>query len=137
LTNNTAFALANRFTKYRANAYATYTFDSGPLKSLAIGGGVNLVGASKIGNGATGFDYLWSDPYYLLTGHLSYTTRIFNQSIKWQVNVKNLLNESDPVATSIGTFREKGIAANPAFYVENNYRYNDPRQIIVSASVAF
>jgi outer membrane receptor protein involved in Fe transport len=137
LLNNTSFALVNRFTKYRGNIYATYTFDGGMLKGLAVGGGANFVGPSKIGNAASAFDYFWSDSYYLLSGHVSFTTKIFDKSIKWQLNVKNLLNESDPVDTSYVAYRERGASTNPITYVPGNYRYNDPRQIILTASVKF
>jgi outer membrane receptor for monomeric catechols len=107
------------------------------LNGLAVGGGANFVGPSKVGNAASAFDYFWSDPYYLLSAHVSFTTKIFDKSVKWQLNAKNLLNESDPVTTGYTAYREGGANANPITYVPGNYRYNDPRQIILTASVKF
>lgn len=137
LQNNASFALVQRFTKYRANFYATYTFDHGPLKGLGIGGGANFVGPSKIGNGATAFDYFWSDAYYLVSGHVSYTTKFFNQTVKWQLNVKNILDEDDPVNLAYAAYRQKGLSSNPIVYLPSTYRYNDPRQFTLSATVKF
>jgi outer membrane receptor protein involved in Fe transport len=137
LKNNETFAVVNRFTKYRGNIYATYTFRNGRFNGVAVGAGANVVGPQKVGSAATPFDYLWADSYYLVSAHVSFSTKILEKPVKWQINVKNLFNEDDPVATSFGGYREKGVSSNPIHYIPNAYRYNDPREIILSATVKF
>lgn len=135
LRNNTTFATVNNFTKYRVNLYATYTAPQGKLRGFAAGAGTNIVGPTKIGAGATAFDYIHSDPFFLVTGHLAYTIPWRGYEVKLQLNVTNLLDHEDPVATGTGTYRVLGLAANPAVYAENAYRFNNPRQFVFSASL--
>ena len=137
LQNNASFALVNGFTKYRANIYGTYTFDTGPMRGLAVGLGGNFVGPSKIGTRASSFDYFWSDSYFLLSGHVSYEAKIFKHDVKLQLNVRNILDQDDPVNTSVGAYHEKGISSNPVVYIPNAYRYNDPREYILTVSTTF
>jgi outer membrane receptor protein involved in Fe transport len=137
LKTNSAFALKDGFTKYRANIYATYTFRGGALDGLAVGAGGNYVGPAKVGAGATAFDYLWTEPFYLVSAHASFTTKLYGKVVKWQLNVKNLLDERDLVTRNFGGYRQNGVSANPIFYAPNVLRYNDPRQFILSASVKF
>jgi outer membrane receptor protein involved in Fe transport len=137
LANNTTFAVPNGLTKYRANLYGTYSFYSGKLNGFAFGGGTNVVGPAKVGSGLTAFNYLYSDPFFLLSSHVSYTTQVGKATLKLQLNVNNMLNESDPVATSFAAYRQSGVTANTPTFVPAAYRYNDPRQFILSATVTF
>lgn len=137
LQNNTTLATVNNFTKYRANLYATYSVYQGNLKGLAFGGGTNFVGPAKVGSGLTAFDYLYAKSYHLLTAHVSYTTMLWKKQVRWQLNVNNLLDERDPVATSFGNYRVGGLATNPNNFAPNAFRFNDPRQAILSATVSF
>jgi outer membrane receptor for monomeric catechols len=137
LANNATFATANNFTKYRANFYGTYSFYRGKLKGLSIGGGTNLVGPAKVGSGATPFNYLYADSYFLLSSNISYNVPLGRRSLRLQVNVNNILDEDEPVTTTFGAYRVGGIAANPPTFAPNGFRLHDPRQFIFSATMTF
>jgi outer membrane receptor protein involved in Fe transport len=137
LRNNANLATSNGFTKYRANFYGTYTFNRGTLKGLAAGTGINYVGPSKIGVKASSFDYFYSQSYYLLSGHVAYNFKFRKRDLSVQLNVTNLLDEDEVVNTSSLVYRLNGVTANPANYVPGNFRFQDPRKIVVSATMKF
>lgn len=137
LLNNATFAIANGTYKYRANVYGTYTFEREPLRGVAVGLGANFVGPAKVGSGVSAFDYKYSESYFLVSGNIQYRTRLLQRPLVLQLNVNNLLDRDDLIATTYGTYRAGGVAANPAFYAPNAFRYLDPRQFIFSASLKF
>jgi outer membrane receptor protein involved in Fe transport len=137
LRNNASFATTSGFTKYRANFYGTYSFLEGSLKGLSVGGGTNIVGPAKVGSGSTAYDYLYADSYYLLTLNASYSMKIRKARVQFQINVNNLLDEDDTVTTAFASYRQDGQATNPLMYVPSRFRYHNPRQLILSASVSF
>lgn len=137
LANNATFATINNFTKYRANLYATYSHYAGSLKGLAYGAGANVVGPAKVGSGATAFDYLYADSYYLVSGHIAYTLNFAKTQWRFQLNVSNALDQRDPIATSFGNYKVQGVAANPNNFAANGFRFSDPRQLILSTTVKF
>jgi len=137
LQNNTTFATVNNFTKYRANFYGTYSFYDGSFKGLAIGAGTNVVGPAKVGSGQTAFDYLYSESYFLLSGHISYTLPLGKSQLRVQLNVSNILDQKDPVITSYGTYQVGGDKTATKYFAPNGFRFNNPRQFILSATVTF
>jgi hypothetical protein len=137
LKNNTTGARVNNFTKYRINLYGNYTFHEGALKGFAAGAGTNIVGPAKVGAGATAFDYLYSESYYLVSANLSYSMKLSDMRLKFQLNVSNLLDEDDLVTRSFAGYRQGGSNANPIYYVPSAFRYQNPRQFVLSATLSF
>src|SRR5690606_20786161 len=115
----------------------SYTFHDGALEGFSIGGGTNIVGPAKVGAGATAFDYLYSDSYYLLSANLSYTMKLSDMRLKFQLNVSNLLDEDDLVTRSFAGSRVGGLSSNPTTYVASAFRYQNPRQFVLSATLSF
>jgi hypothetical protein len=91
--------------KYRANIYGNYTFQSGPLKNVAFGGGANLYGRRLIGNPAgLPFNYIYNDSYYVVAGTVSYSLKVRNLPVRISLNVDNLLDNKDPQYTGVAGF---------------------------------
>jgi outer membrane receptor for monomeric catechols len=137
LANNATFALVNNFTRYRANVYATYSFFNDRLRGVTVGGGVNVVGPAKVGSAATPFEYLYSNSYYLVSAHVSYTRNIGKTQWRFQANISNALDQDDPIITNYTNYKVQGVTANPDGFVPNGFRINDPRQLIFSTTVRF
>jgi len=133
--------------KYQSNIYATYSFREGFLKDFELGGGGNFRGKNKISNYLVGdaSQSLYSPAYNVLTAHVSYRHKFSKRvTARFQLNVKNLLNEDSYVLISqdgnggaYGTYRVGNISTNPLLQTVNYYKQQDPRQFIFSTSFEF
>jgi len=122
----------NQSMKYRANFFNNYTFTSGPLKHLSIGGGVNLFGPQVIGN-VTGqpFNYIYQKEYLLGSADIIYSNRIGKCHYKLQVNVTNLFNNKTLLYQNV--LRPAGVS----FDEPNAFYYIDPRKAVFSTTFEF
>lgn len=124
--------------KYTANIYATYTFRNEGLKGFGLGGGVNFRGKTKIGNTlASAYDYLYSDPYELVSTHVSYTRKIGKVNARLQLNVSNLFDNDDLVFTSYQNYRTGGLASQPLNRIPGDFTYLAPRRFVLTATFGF
>lgn len=141
---NTITALApgtslNNTYKYTGNLYATYTFNEGMLKNFSVGGGGNFRGRAKVASTTTNaYDYLYTDEYFILAAHATYRHRVANgYTIRYQLNIANLLDSDKALYTNYGTFRVGNIGTNPLLQVPNNIRMPDPRKFTLQATLDF
>jgi outer membrane receptor protein involved in Fe transport len=123
---------------YTANAYATYSFYEGALKNFSFGVGGNWRGKSKIGAQSTDpFDYIYSNDYYLLTAHASYSHKIGKVNVRFQLNVSNVLDNKDVVYLSTLAYRKNGLSTNPVQTTGGAFRWQDPRKFTFSTTLEF
>ncbi|MDO8543028.1 MAG: hypothetical protein Q7S40_21495 [Opitutaceae bacterium] len=125
---------ANGTPKYTANFFGNYTFQSGPVKGLRIGGGANFYGHRLIGNlgntTADAFRYVYAAEYYLVTAQLGYNFRLGERiPVQLLLNVNNLLDHDDPIYYGLSTF--SGVQ------YKNGYSYSAPRSATLSATFKF
>ncbi len=107
--------LGNR--KHKFSVLARYSFDRGPLQGLYGGAGYRYQSKAP-----TGFDtnskLLYSEPQGETDAFLGYRLRrtigFFRKGLSLQLNVKNLLDETDPRIT---TWREDGVRVSRALIV--------------------
>ncbi len=121
--------------KYTANLYTNYTVGGdGALKGLGIGGGVQLRGRRLVVNAPTSpFDYLYADSYYLVTGSLSYRLKVWNQPLRLQLNVSNLLDEELVQPTRYNNYTVNGVTR----FVPDRYYIQPPRRWTLTATYTF
>lgn len=136
LNSLTPGATTNRTHKYTSNLYGTYTFRDGALKNLAVGLGGNFRGKAKVGNtAASAYEYLYSDSYYILSGHLGYERKFGKVNAKFQLNVSNILDNGDVIIASYGDFKANN--AGTAVRIPNEFRYIDPRRFTLSVNLTY
>lgn len=130
--------------KYTANIYATYSFNEGALKGFDAGLGANVRGKNKVDVAFNDpYHFLYSPAYYTVAAHVSYGFKLSNDiQVRLQLNVKNLLDDDTLVLTSqdsnaYGTYRVGGFPTNPQAQVTNRFKFQEPRQFIVSATFEF
>lgn len=95
--------LGNR--KHKFNVFTRYTFSRGPLKGLAVGGGYRYQGKAPTQIGANEVLF-YSEPQGDTDAFLSYRFRVprfFKGPINVQLNVRNVLDETDPRITTWNT----------------------------------
>ena len=138
LSNLVTGAISNGTYKYTSNVYGTYTFHNGALKNFSTGLGANIRGKAKIGNTtASPYDYLYSNNYSVLSGHLAYEKHFGKIDAIFQLNVYNVLDNRDLVTTSYADYRVLGLSANPATRLANAFRYLDPRKFTFSTTFTY
>lgn len=114
------------------NIYTTYSFREGRLKGFSLGGGANYRGKQVIGNRANQpFNYLYANPYTIVSAHTSYDLRFGKVRTRLQLNVSNVLNEMDVVYTA---YTSNAIAGGD---VPNTFRYQTPRRYSFTATFNF
>ena len=114
------------------NIYTTYAFREGRLKSLSVGGGANSRGKQVVGNRANDpFNYLYANPYTLVSAHTSYDLRFGKVRTRLQVNVSNLLDEDEVVYIAYSANAAAGGD------VPNTFRYQAPRKFSFTATFNF
>lgn len=124
--------------KYTGNIYGTYTVRDGSWKGLSLGIGANFRGESKISNTlASPFEYIYSDSYFIVSGHMGYTRRFGKVTGKFQVNVSNLLDEDKLIFNATQDYRAGGLSSNPLIRTPSQFRYLDPRRITFTATFDF
>lgn len=126
-------ALNNTFA-YTANLFTNYAFKTGALKNFTVGGGVNFRGRRLITNGpASSFDYLYANPYQLVTLTAGYRLRILGKDTRFQLNVSNALDDEFKRYTTYGNFTVNGVTA----FQPNRYKIQDPRRLALTTTVRF
>jgi len=77
------------------------------------------------------FNYLYANPYTLVSAHSSYELRFRKVRARLQLNVSNLLDESDVVYIA---YTSNAAAGGD---VPNTFRYQTPRKYSLSATLNF
>jgi outer membrane receptor for monomeric catechols len=119
--------LGNR--KHKFNVFTRYTFSRGPLKGLAVGGGYRYHGKAPTQLGADE-QLFYSEPHGDTDAFLSYRFRVprfFKGPVSVQLNVRNVLDETDPRIT---TWNAEGTRVRSVYVVE-------PRSWRLSANFDF
>jgi hypothetical protein len=167
LAGLTTGTLENGRERHRINANARYRFSQGMLRGLAVFGGFQYRGHQKSGsydtrlkfgipdnvnptarqNAIAAFDYLWAAPNWKHTIEIgsSYSRRIGNYNWRFQINVKNLLDNLDPIWGRSGPAGSAyNVVATNAFNAGNprtQFLYSfvnpDPRKITFTTTVSF
>jgi hypothetical protein len=129
----------NNTYKYTGNVYATYTFNEGRWKNVAIGMGGNFRGKAKVASSTTNsYDYRFANAYAVLAAHANYRHRINNKyTLRYQLNVSNLLNSDKAIYNNFGTFRVGGNSANPIVQIPSTVRMPDPRKATLQTTLEF
>lgn len=117
--------------RHKANLLTRYTFSDGPVKGLYVGGAVRYAGATDLGFGTDtsgNIIRLIGDPKVNLDGFLGYTFQKFwgLQRLSFQLNVKNVLNNTDYIITrrnSNGTIRDVVYPQPRLWRVTANYSF--------------
>ena len=126
----------NHTPDYTANFYGTYTFYNGPLKNFAFGLGANIRGKAKIGSKLDdAYDYYYSDSYYLLSGHIAWQKKVGKVTLRFQLNVSNILDNDDIIFMTYKDYTPRGGSA--LVRLPFQYRYLDPRRFIFSTTISF
>ncbi len=113
---------------YTANVFGNYSFSSGRLKGISLGGGASFVGRRIIGNQVTNaFDYIKAPAYYSVTASAGYSFKVRNKNVRLQLNVNNLLDLDQPFYTGIRTLNGRNY--------RDGFYYFEPRKFILSTSV--
>jgi outer membrane receptor protein involved in Fe transport len=114
------------------NIYTTYSFREGRLKGFSIGGGANYRGRQVVGNVTNQpFNYLYANPYTIVSAHTSYELRFRKIRTRLQLNVSNLLDEQEVVYTAYASNAAAGGD------VPNTFRYQAPRKYSLTATFNF
>jgi outer membrane receptor for ferric coprogen and ferric-rhodotorulic acid len=148
----------NRVPRYSANLFTDYTFRSGPLKDVRIGGGVNYRGRQGIAyrgsdtivdpsNPAVAiddpkvdaYDVLYIPAYTTATAVLGYNLKL-SKKLRMQVTLKidNLFDYDKPIYTGSvlrppgGDITSPARVATPTFFT-----WVKPRQITLSTALRF
>ncbi len=120
----------NGLQDYTANIFANYTFHTGRLKNVRLGGGANFIGRTIVGNVAgRPYDYVYRPGYSLVSAVAGYSFQW--RDLRWdvQLNVSNLFNEDQPVFLDTTIFQGQTVYAN-FFSLE-------PRRTTLTATVRF
>ncbi len=115
---------------YRANIFGNYTFRTGALKGLGLGGGMQFFGERLIGNKiGEPYNYVYADAYQVASASVSYPFTWNDRKITVQLNVVNLLDYDDPIFATVAV-------AGGTLY-RNAYRYQTPRMLRLTATLNF
>jgi hypothetical protein len=167
LAGLTPGTLENGRERHRINANIRYRFNEGVLKNLGLVAGVQYRGHQKSGsrdtrlkfnipdsgaptarqNAEAAFDYLWAAPNWKHTIEVgaNYTRRFGKYTYRFQLNVRNLLDNLDPIWGRSGPAGSAyNVVATNAFNAGNprtQFLYSfvnpDPRKITFTTSVSF
>jgi outer membrane receptor protein involved in Fe transport len=100
--------------RYSINLWNKYTFTTGKLRGLYIGGGGNALG--KIGLHPSWTVPIESEPVVLFDALVGYTTKVGRFGVDMRVNVRNLLDEH---------------------YLNGTFQYGEPRTAIATVGLRF
>ncbi|MBP7140280.1 MAG: hypothetical protein KBA71_00090 [Opitutaceae bacterium] len=105
---------------YRANVFGVYTFTSGRLKGLRIGGGVQFYGPCIAGNEpGRPFDYVYAKKYHLASALIGYPINIGKYKADIQLNVSNLFDYDDPIVNGVFAYSFQGSVQNVPYGTKN------------------
>ncbi|MBI5380700.1 MAG: hypothetical protein HZA31_02250 [Opitutae bacterium] len=117
---------------YRINAFANYTMQTGRLKGLRIGGGVNCFGRQIVGSPTNDpFSFFYTDPYVLATAALGYSWKQLGCPMDLQLNVTNLFDYDRPI------FKPGGVSVFNGTSFRNTFYWTPPRQWRLTLTMAF
>ncbi len=163
----TTGTLDNGTTTHRINVTGRYRFSGGPLKGLALNGGVQYRSHQKSGsldpqlkfntttptvaqNTAAAYDYLWVPPNWKsgVVAGANYTTRIGKYQYRFQLNVTNVLDSRDPIWGRSGPSGNTGnayltltqnalFAGNARSQILASFVNPDPRKFTFTTTVNF
>jgi len=143
---------------YTGNLFTDYVVQSGSLKNMRIGGGVNFYGREVIGfhgadtivnpsnpaasipdPSANAYNPVYRDKYAVYTGVIGYPWRISNRyTVILELNVSNLLNYSKPLYYNVAQQPVGGNLATPARVATPYlFSYLNPRSFTLSATIKF
>lgn len=154
--------LSNGLERHRINVAGSYRFTEGRLKGFAVNAGVNYRAHRKIGSRdaqikfgtttptiaqtvAAGYDYIWADPYYTVAAGANYTRRFGRYTMRFQLNVTNLLNNDDPLWGNQVTFpppvsvinANQLLNGNPRMQVVSGFTQLEPRKFTFTTTLNF
>jgi hypothetical protein len=160
--------LANNLERHRINVAGSYSFTDGALKGLRLNAGANYRGHKKVGSrdanikfqttsptvnqtAQAGYDYLWVGETLSTSAGASYTYRFGKQSVRFQLNIDNVLNDDKPQWTSYSTINAgqlqniQGVpggsltipGGNPRMQVRSGFAQLDPRKFTFTTTVSF
>ncbi|MDR2673813.1 MAG: TonB-dependent receptor [Opitutaceae bacterium] len=125
-------ALRNTY-KYTANLYTTYTFNKGPLKGTAVGLGGNFRGKAKLDSTVeSAYEYLYSESYYTMSGHIAWERKLKRGTLHIQLNVDNILDNDALITTG---YRQYPMTTGER--MADTFRYLTPRRLSLSAGYTF
>ena len=122
---------------YTVSFFANYTFDTETLKGFSAGAGFTFTGERYVGDfgapdGQTKFPH-YADEILTTNAVLAYETKIGKFPARFQLNVDNVLDDTDPIVTSY----HWGWVYSPGVAVPNGYMLPAPRTFRLSARFAF
>lgn len=157
-TSSPTLVTENDLPKLTANIYTDYRFTNGPLKNLRVGGGVQYIGRTAIGN--RGADTIvdpanslkaiddpnvdartriYRDAYYTATLTAGYQVKLSHgMSLDLNLRVGNLLNNTDLVYINTGLRARNGDVTRPdRVTVPTTFVYLQPRSYSLTATLTF
>lgn len=146
-----------RLTEVTGNLFSDYTIQTGRLKNVRLGGGVNYRGREVIGfrgadtirnpaNAAAAIDDpsvdaftpVYRPSYYTATAMFGYSRRVRNYPVRFDLRIENLLGEDMPLYYNTVQRPPGGDLANPARVATPNlFSYITPRNYMFTVSVSF
>lgn len=146
-----------RLNELTANLFTDYTLQSGTLKGLRFGVGVQYRGDEVIGfrgsdtmrdpanpNAAIddpsvdAFTPVYNPSYYTVTAMLGYSRKIWNRPVRFDFRIENLLDEDVPLYYNTVMRPPGGDLSNPARVATPNlFSYITPRNYMFTMTVAF
>jgi outer membrane receptor for ferric coprogen and ferric-rhodotorulic acid len=131
LNNNLAGATKTGLVKYTANAFANYTILSGNLRGLAVGAGVAQTGRQYLSTISNVKRY--SSARTVANAILAYDTRFRDKTVRFALNIDNLLDKRDPIITSYDGGWKDG-SGKP---IPNGYYFQAPRTFRLTMGLSF
>ena len=87
---------------------------------------------------ANAYDYLYSFSHYVVAAHANYRYRAGrNLTLRFQLNVSNVLDTDRHLYNTYSTYRIGGLAANPLVQVPGTIRMPDPRKYTLSVTAEY
>jgi outer membrane receptor protein involved in Fe transport len=118
--------------KYTGNIYATYTFNKSALKGTSIGLGGNFRGKAKLDSTVeSAYEYLYSESYYTLHGHIAWERKLKRGTLHIQLNIDNILDNDELITREYRLYNPTGER------IADTYRYLSPRRLSLSAGYTF
>ena len=158
LQNTTvAYQKVARLTEATGNLFTDYTIQSGRLKNLRVGAGVNYRGREVIGfrgsdtirnpaipNAAIddpsvdAFTPVYRPSYHTVTAMLGYSRRLFDYPMRFDLRIENVLDEDMPLYYNTVMRPPGGDLSNPARVATPNlFSYITPINYMFTVSVSF
>lgn len=119
---------------YRINLFGVYTFNSGILKGLRVGGGAQFYGPCIAGNEpGRPFDYVYAKKYYLANALIGYPIKAGKYKADVQLNVSNLFGYDDPIVNGVFAYNFNGTVQNVPYGTKNIW----PRMVRLTLNLSY